>query len=92
MRILGVKFLLAYNHFLQVPMSEENARKIVADWLSGAYKLRGESRIGDPTSGWAVDLNSVIGVHFITPEMLQQQPAGALPPVSGYPYQGGWNN
>lgn len=79
MNQLGLKILLkeAASGFMIVVMEAEKAKKIVRDWLSGQFKIKGVNRIGDaehPAGGaWAVDLDSVSGMHTFDVTELQQQ-------------------
>jgi hypothetical protein len=75
--------------FLSVMMTEDQAREICYNWLSGAYKLKGTTRIGDSHSAhgsWAINIDDILGMHTSEP------PTGTQPAPKGFS-QGpiGWN-
>ena len=52
--------------FLSVMMTEDQAREICNNWLSGAYKLKGIPRIGDAHHGggsWGINIDDILGMH-----------------------------
>lgn len=65
--VIGLRILLRYQHYLDVPMGEADARRLIDQWESRHFHARGVQVLGGktPTSQWACTLDDVIGMHTI---------------------------
>ena len=88
--MIGLRFLLNYGHFLQIAISEQEAKQIMQGWSAGTLRpiLQGTS----PPSGiipgvaWSIRTECIVAIHTFDLELLEQQrpQAGVLPwPRSG---------
>lgn len=76
---VGIKFLLTHGSFLQVVVTEEDAKDIIEKWRK--HELQDGSFSSTNAFGtWAVKGNAIIGVHTMP---LEQQPVVGPQPGRG---------
>ncbi len=85
MKTVGLRFLLTHGSFMDIMMTEDQARQVVKSWASGEFRLRDKQIMtGDI---WAVKMDEVIGIHTYeiqrVPQQQAQGPLFARPNIGG---------
>ncbi len=68
MTVIGVRFLLKYQQFLDVPMSDGEARHLIDSF---ANKRCPDTITGGGPAPWVILLENVMAVHAIVPQPAQ---------------------
>jgi hypothetical protein len=79
MKQLGLNIFLSGSQSIALLLTENEALKIVKDWQSNYYHIKGISMIGGITTDgvqWAVKIDSISGMHTFDIEKLRQQQGG----------------
>ena len=77
--MIGLRFILGAS-FLQVQVSEEEAKTIISDWVGGAtHRVGGTGQQGS----WAVALGAVMAIHTVPLENQAQAQQGKWPTFGG---------
>jgi hypothetical protein len=78
---IGLRFLLTYGSFINIPFNVNEAREVIDKWASGWYKLKGHDFLTgcDPVAGvrYAIRISEIIAIHTI--DLNQQQPQNPGP-------------
>lgn len=72
-----LRFLLDHGAFVQVVVSGSEAKEIIHQYTRGELPLviGGTNQFGS----WSVKIGSVVAIHTVPAEMMQQGQQGALP-------------
>lgn len=71
--MIGVRLLLEYSHFLQIPLAEADANRLIDGWENGHLKgILSSKGFATPGLKWAVRVDKVIGVHTFDLEAQQR--------------------
>jgi hypothetical protein len=86
---IGIRFLLSYNHFMQMIITKERADEIITKWKSGHYNLQRVNYVtGQDVHGveWAIKIEHILAIHTFDPMEIERQSkaeyhvSGSIPP------------
>ncbi len=91
-RIVGVRFLLSYGHFIQAAMPEVDAVDIVKKWNERWYQVKEVETITgvcrDSGSYWTVEVADIRAIHTFTLQQAPISPPPLPPPLPGQSFLG----